>query len=66
MKDAPKGKPKITVPKTCKVKKGLRFIDDQTVSERVGGITTEFIKGFELLEKYDLAATFFWFSTISS
>lgn len=30
-----------------------------SIPERVGRITTEFIKGFELLEKYDIAATFF-------
>lgn len=49
----------ITIPKNCRIKRELRYIDDKTVSERVGGITAEFIKGFKLLEKYDLAATFF-------
>lgn len=47
------------VPNMCRIKRELRYIDDETISERVGEITTEFIKGFELLAKYDLAATFF-------
>lgn len=50
---------KVIIPKTCRIKRELRYVDDESISERVGGITTEFIKGFKLLEKYDLAATFF-------
>jgi len=54
-----RNEPKIVVPKTCRVKKGLRYVDDDNIPDRVGGITSEFIRGFELLQKYDLAATFF-------
>lgn len=50
---------RITVPKICRVKRELRYVDNESIPERVGGITTEFIRGFELLQKYDLAATFF-------
>ncbi len=50
---------KMATPKTCQLKKELRYIDDETISERVGKISEEFTRGFTLLEKYDLAATFF-------
>lgn len=50
---------KVIIPQTCRIRREMRFVDDETISERVGGITTEFIKGFQLLQKYDLAATFF-------
>ena len=50
---------KVVAPRTCRIKRELRYIDDENIADRVGGITAEFIKGFELLEKYDLAATFF-------
>ncbi len=33
--------------------------DDESIPERVGRIAAEFTEGFELLQKYDLAATFF-------
>ena len=50
---------KIVASNMCRIKKELRYIDEKTISERVEGITEEFIKGFKLLEKYNLAATFF-------
>ncbi len=59
MKSDEKTKHKMVAKKTCLVKRELRYIDDESIAERVGGITSEFIKGFELLRKYDLAATFF-------
>ncbi len=59
MKSEEKTKHKMVTKKICLVKRELRYIDDESIAERVGGITSEFIKGFELLRKYDLAATFF-------
>lgn len=59
MRSIKKEKPKLEEHVVCKIKRELRYVDDATVSERVGEITTEFIKGFELLKKYDLAATIF-------
>jgi len=56
---------KVTTHRICRVKRELRYIDEDTIADRVGGITSEFIRGFELLAKYDLAATFFGSSKCS-
>ena len=54
-----KNKTRLIAPRICRLKRELRYIDEDTIPDRVGGITSEFIRGFELLQKYDLAATFF-------
>lgn len=59
MKSDKKEERKMVPPKTCRVKRELRYINGESISKRVEGIRKEFIKGFKLLEKYDLAATFF-------
>ena len=65
MESEKKDERKIIVPKVCRIKRELHYIDNQTIPERIGEITAEFIKGFQLLEKYDLAATFFGSSRCS-
>lgn len=50
---------KITPPQQCRVNREMFPPEEGTIPERVGRIAAEFTEGFELLQKYDLAATFF-------
>ena len=50
---------KINPPLVCRLNRESFPADESSMAERVGRIAAEFIEGFELLKKYDLAASFF-------